>query len=55
METKQNPWEYEAVHFAGSYVLIKADEETRERKLKEYKHKRKAELTKELHDLERLH
>ena len=54
MEIKHNSWEYEAVHFAGSYVIIKADEETRERQLKEYKRKRKAELTKELRALEKL-
>ena len=54
MEIIHKPWEWTTEVTNGSYSLVKADKATRKKQLEEYKKKRKAELQKELNDLESL-
>jgi len=55
MEIVHKPWEWISVKFGNGYSLVKADEETRQKQLEEYKSKREKELLKELRELEMLH
>jgi hypothetical protein len=52
MEIIHKPWEWVTVVTDGGYSLVRADEETRKKQLKEYKKKRKAELEKEIRELD---
>jgi hypothetical protein len=53
MYIEHKPWEWVSVKTeGGGYNLVKADEKTRKKQLEEFKKKRKAELKKELNDLE---
>jgi len=49
------PWEWTTVvNKDGGYNLVKADEETRKKQLEEFKKKRKAELEKEMNELDQI-
>ena len=54
MNIIHKPWEWTTVTTDGGYSLVKADEETRKKQLEEYKKKRKAELKKEIEDIDNL-
>lgn len=55
MEIIHKPWEWTTVTIeGGGYSLVKADEKTRKKQLEEYKKKRKAELKKELDEIDNL-
>lgn len=54
MYIKHNEWEYTTEIRNGIYILKKADSETRDRQLKEFKEKRKRELKEEINKLNRL-
>ena len=52
MEIIHKPWEWVAVKTeGGGYNLVKADEETRKRQLKEFKEKRLKELKKDMDEI----
>jgi hypothetical protein len=55
MEEKFNPWEFVSVVEDGIYILQRADEETRQKQLEEYKKERKAQLERQLEELKLLH
>jgi hypothetical protein len=55
MEIIHKPWEWTTVVTDGSYNLVKADEKTRKKQLAEHKKKRKAELEKEIRELDTLY
>jgi hypothetical protein len=52
MENTHKPWEWVTVVTDGSYNLVKADEKTRKKQLKEYKKKRLAELKKDMEEID---
>ena len=54
MEIIHKPWEWVTKADENGYSLIKADEETRKKQLEEYKKKRKAELKKEMDEIDNL-
>ena len=55
MEIIHKPWEWTTeIIEGGGYSLVKADEETRKKQLAEFKKKRKAELKKQLDELNHL-
>jgi hypothetical protein len=54
MEIIHKPWEWTTVVTDGGYSLVKADEETRKKQLAEFKKKRKAELKKDLDEIDNL-
>ena len=54
MEIIHKPWEWTTETKNGGYSLIKADEATRKKQLEEYKKKRKAELKKQLDEIDHL-
>lgn len=47
-------WEWMVVMKKGGYNMEKADDETRKKQLEDYKKRRRAELVKELRELEML-
>lgn len=47
-------WEWTPVIGNGGYTMQRADEETRKKQLEDYKKRRRAELVKELRELEML-
>ena len=50
------PWEFVVVKTeGGGWSAVKADPETRAKQLEEYKKKKKAQLEKEIRDLDLLH
>jgi hypothetical protein len=52
MNIEHKPWEWVAVKTeSGGYSLVKADEETRKRQLKEFKEKRMKELKKDMDEI----
>ena len=55
MEIVHKPWEWTTeIIKDGGYNLVRADEKTRKKQLEEYKKKRKAELEKEIRELDTL-
>ena len=55
MEIIHKPWEWTTVIIeGGGYSLVKADEATRKKQLEEFKKKRKAELKKEIEEIDSL-
>ena len=52
MEIEHKPWEWVAVKTEGGYNLVKADEETRKKQLKEFKEKRLKELKKDMEEIQ---
>jgi hypothetical protein len=54
MEIVHKPWEWTTVTTDGGYSLVKADEATRKKQLEEFKKKRKAELKKQLDEIDHL-
>jgi hypothetical protein len=55
MEIIHKPWEWTSVITeGGGYNLVRADEETRKKQLKEFKEKRKKELLKEIQEIDNL-
>ena len=55
MEITHKPWEWTTVIIKdGGYNLVKADEATRKKQLEEFKKKRKAELKKEIEEIDSL-
>jgi hypothetical protein len=56
MEIIHKPWEWTTeIVEGGGYNLVRADEETRKKQLEEFKKKRKAELKKEIQELDNLY
>jgi transposase len=52
MNIEHKPWEWVAVKTeGGGYNLVKADEKTRKRQLKEFKEKRMKELEKDMNEI----
>lgn len=54
MNIDYKPWEWVTIIKDGSYQQVRADEVTRQKQLAEFKKKRKAELKKELSELDNL-
>ena len=55
MYIEHKPWEWTTVITkGGGYSLVKADEKTRKKQLEEFKKKRKAELKKDLDEIDHL-
>jgi hypothetical protein len=55
MEIIHKPWEWiTVITEGGGYNLVKADEATRKKQLEEFKKKRKAELKKDLDEIDNL-
>jgi hypothetical protein len=55
MEITHKPWEWTTeIIEGGGYNLVKADEATRKKQLEEFKKKRKAELKKEIEEIDNL-
>jgi hypothetical protein len=53
MEINHKPWEWITEKDEdGGYNLVRADEKTRKKQLEEYKKKRKAQLEKEMNELD---
>jgi hypothetical protein len=52
MEIEHKPWEWVTVVTDGSYNLVRADEETRKKQLKEFKEKRLKELKKDMEEIQ---
>lgn len=56
MYVEFKPWEWTTTKTEnGGYDCVRADEETRKKQLEEFKKKRKAELEKEINELENLY
>jgi hypothetical protein len=49
------PWEWVSKTENGSYILVRADDKTRQKQLEEYKKKRRKEIEKELKALDSLY
>jgi hypothetical protein len=55
MEIIHKPWEWTTeIVKGGGYNLVKVDEKTRKKQLEEFKKKRKAELKKEIEEIDNL-
>jgi hypothetical protein len=55
MNIEHKPWEWVAVKTeGGDYNLVKADEETRKRQLKEFREKRMKELKKDMDEIKNI-
>ena len=55
MEIEHKPWEWTTVVTeGGGYNLVRADEETRKKQLEEFKKKRKAELKKDMEEIDNI-
>jgi hypothetical protein len=55
MEIQHKPWEWTTeIVEGGGYNLVRADEETRKKQLKEFKEKRLKELKKDMEEIENI-